>query len=75
MQKYVEGDVVQLNPETVGNKMFAACFMVITEPKSWGAQGYVTALGENGNPGGAAFYRASHEEMFYIGKAEWMIKG
>ena len=50
MNEYKEGDVVQLNPETVKNKMFAGCLMVVTEPKSWGAQGYVQALGENGNP-------------------------
>lgn len=43
--------VVQLNPETVRSPMFAGCMMVITEPKLWGAQGYVQGLGENGEPG------------------------
>lgn len=67
------GDIVQLNPETVGNKAFAACFMVVTEPKSWGAQGYVQALGESrDNPGGQAYYRAQWEEMELVGKAEWV---
>lgn len=67
-------DVVQLNPETVGNPMFSGCFMVITEPKSWGAQGYVQALGDNGKAGGQAYYRAKWEEMQYIGGAEWTVE-
>jgi hypothetical protein len=52
--------------------MFAACFMVVTEPKSFGAQGYVTALGENGEPGGQAYYRAGWDEMEFVGHAEWV---
>ena len=51
-QVLVPGMLVQLNPETVSNLMFTACIMVITEPKSFGAMGYVQALGENGEPGG-----------------------
>lgn len=57
------GEVVQLNPETCRNRMFAGCLMVVTEPKSWGAQGYVQALGENGAVGGQAYYRANWEEI------------
>lgn len=67
------GQLVQLNPETVGNRMFAGCIMVVTEPKSWGAQGYVQALGENGNPGGQAYYRAKWDDMEPVGFAEWTI--
>lgn len=66
------GDIVQINPETVRNKMFTACFMIITEIKPWGAQGYIQALGENGNQGGQAYYRATHDEMIKVGRAEWM---
>lgn len=58
-----EGTIVQLNPHTTRNRMFAGCLMVVTELKSWGAQGYVQALGENGEPGGQAYYRAKWEEM------------
>jgi len=68
------GDVVQLNPETVGNKMFGACFMTVSELKSFGCQGYVQALGENGKMGGAAYYRAKWEEMELAGSAVWMIE-
>jgi hypothetical protein len=63
-----KGDVVQLNEKAV-NPMFHYCFMTITEPKSWGAQGFVQSLGSNGEPGGRAYYRAKFEEMEYVGKA------
>lgn len=71
-QELKEGLLVQLNPETVANKMFAACIMVVTEPKDFGAQGYVQGLGEGGEPGGQAYYRAKWEEMELVGAAEWV---
>ena len=71
-QGLTKGQLVQLNPETVKNKMFSACIMVVTEPKSFGAQGYVQGLGENGDPGGQAYYRATWEEMEIVGVAEWV---
>lgn len=67
-----EGDLVQLAP-TVSNPMFAGCIMVVTEPKAWGAQGYVQALGENGKPGGHAYFRAKWEEMEPCGRAVWVV--
>ena len=71
-QELKEGQIVQLNPDTVGNPMFAACLMIVTEPKPWGAQGYVQSLGEAGMPGGQAYYRAKWEEMEVVGHAEWV---
>lgn len=68
-----EGELVQLNPETVKNKMFAACVMVVTEAKGFGAQGYVQALGSDGKPGGQAYYRAGWDEMEPVGFAEWGV--
>jgi hypothetical protein len=67
------GDIVQLNPDTVKNKMFAGCFLTVTEPKSFGVMGYVQGLGENGEPGGQAYYRASWDEMEFVGHAEWVV--
>ena len=67
----VAGDVVQLSP-TVKNPMFGGCMMIVTEPKGWGAQGFVQALGENKQMGGRAYYRATFEEMEYVGKAQWV---
>lgn len=57
------GELVQLNPETCRNRMFAGAIMTVTEPKPWGAQGYVQALGADGQPGGQAYYRAKWYEM------------
>jgi hypothetical protein len=65
------GDVVQLSPDA-RNPMFAACMMTVTEPRSWGAQGYVQALGENGKGGRQAYYRATWDEMELVGKAVWV---
>lgn len=72
--KVFPGDLVQLSPEHCKNPMFAACFMVVTEPKRWGAQGYVQMTGQDGQPGGQAYYRASFAEMVVVGKAHWVVK-
>jgi hypothetical protein len=61
------GSLVQLNPETCRNRMFAGCIMTVTEPKTWGAQGYVQALGTDEAPGGMAYYRAKWDEMEVTG--------
>jgi len=45
--------------------------MVISEPKNWGAQGYVQALGKDNKPGGLAYYRADFEEMEFVGLTVW----
>lgn len=57
------GEIVQLSPETCRNRMLAGCMMTVTEPKSFGAQGYVQVCGSGGEPGGQAYYRANWEEM------------
>jgi len=62
------GDVVQINPSH--DKVFGACFMVISEPKSWGAQGYCAVPGELG----LAYYRCKFENMEFIGRAVWVNK-
>lgn len=56
-------EIVQLDPERCHNPCFAGCLMVVTEPKAWGAEGYVQTLGEDRKPGGVAYYRAAWEEM------------
>lgn len=68
------GHVVQLNPETCRNPMFSACFrfLVVTDPRSWGVQGYVQVIGSDNQPGGLAYYRARWEEIEFIGAAEWI---
>lgn len=68
-----EGEVVQLSPVDCRNKMFGGCMMVVTEPKEWGAQGYVQALGKDGEMGGQAYYRATWEEMEFVGLTVWSV--
>lgn len=71
----VFGEIVQLNPETCRNRMFAGCMMTVTEPKPWGAQGYVQGLGQDGNPTGQAYYRAKWEEMEWTGGMAAFVVG
>ena len=49
-REYQSGDVVQLNEKT-GNAMLKYCFMTVTEPKSFGAMGFVQCTGTDGKPG------------------------
>lgn len=69
------GDIVQLNPFNCRNKMFAGCLMVVTDPKSFGAQGYVQGLGTDGEPAGQAYYRATFEEMELTGGTAFFMAG
>lgn len=64
------GDVVQLSHTT----NFPFCFMIVTEPKSFGAQGYIFMPGKLGKYPAQAHFRASSAEMVYIGKAAWVDK-
>jgi len=61
------GDVVQISPDY--DPMFGGCFMQVTEPKSWGAQGFVTAPAKE-QP--SYFYRCKFENMELIGEAVWI---
>ena len=71
-----EGDIVQLDPEKVGNKAFASCLMVVTERKDFGAQGYIVGVGDGRDqPGGNFFYRARWEEMESTGGRVVWIRG
>jgi hypothetical protein len=63
------GDVVQLAPSA--DHAFSGCFMLVTEPKPWGAQGFVSMPGGRGTPPGEAYFRAKWEMMEFIGTAAW----
>ncbi len=61
------GDIVQIDPEH--DKRFAGCLMVVSEPKPWGAQGYVRNAGSDGR----AYYRCEWANMeFTGGSAVWV---
>lgn len=62
------GDVVQIKPEH--DDRFGGCFMMVTEPKNWGAQGFVFVLGSS--QAKRAYYRCKFENMEFIGKAAWV---
>ena len=62
------GDVIQIRPDI--DEIFGGALMIVTEPKSFGAQGAVHGLGK-----GLAYYRCEFKDMEYVGKAHWEIKG
>jgi len=63
-------DIVQLHPEKTLNPHFAGCFMVVTEVKDWGVQGYCQNVG---GAGGMFYYRAGPDEYERTGgKAVWV---
>lgn len=64
----VVGDVVQLRPD-IDEGVFGGAFMLVTEPKSWGAQGAVHGLGK-----GQAYFRAKWEDMEFVGRAMWGLR-
>jgi hypothetical protein len=60
------GDVVQIAPSH--DDVFGGSLMVVTEPKGWGAQGYVNIPGR-----GLAYYRCAWEHMELVGRAPWVM--
>lgn len=63
------GDVVQIDP--AHDDVFGGCFMVVTEIKAWGVQGYVAIPGK-GDKGGDAYYRVKFQDVELIGQSEWV---
>jgi hypothetical protein len=67
------GEIVQIDPahtDERGEQWFGACLMVVTEPKSWGAQGYVQSAGVPGQQ----YYRCKFEHMEPTGgMAPWVV--
>jgi hypothetical protein len=62
------GEIVQIDPAS--DDRFGGCLMVVSEPKSWGAQGYVQNAGSNAQ----AYYRCPFENMEPTGGiAPWVI--
>lgn len=65
------GDVVQISPE-LPDCFFNGCFMLVTEVKGWGAQGFIAMPGARGEKPGAAYFRCKWENMERIGHAVWV---
>lgn len=65
----VAGDVVQIDPDL--DPRFGACFLVVSEVKPWGVQGYVS-VPEAGRAA-RAYYRVKSASMVRVGLAAWAI--
>lgn len=65
-----EGDVLQLNPKLP----FGGMLLVVTDPKQWGAQGYLCSSRsfEATKYIGRTFVRVKFADMEYIGRLEWL---
>jgi hypothetical protein len=57
-----EGDIVQISPD----HPFAGFFLIVTEPKEWGAQGYLFSAYH--------FAAVEFEDMEFCGKSHWIMK-
>ncbi len=69
MSEIAVGDVVQITPEEDEN--FGGCFMVVSEVKSWGLQGYCKVPGSQND--GVAYYRVPFDRCERIGPARWTL--
>ncbi len=66
-----EGDMLQIKPD----HKFGGMLVVVTEPKSWGCQGYLMSCYdfEAVKFKGRAFIRPKFEDMEYVGKLHWIL--
>ena len=70
----VPGDVVQISPEITHSHIGMLC--VVTEPKSWGCQGYLMhwdafdAVRVKNT--GKAYVRLRFESIEYVGRLPWI---
>ncbi len=64
------GDVVQISPD-LENCFFRGAFMMVTEPKSWGAQGFIAMPESREDMPGRAYFRCKWEDMEMVGRAPW----
>lgn len=63
-RKLEVGDIVQIAPEH--DPLFGGKLMIVSDPKAFGAQGYVDTFE------GRAYYRVAFENMEYCGHVEWV---
>lgn len=72
-QPVVVGTVLQLSPESESvQPCFRGCFLVVTEVKSWGVQGYIPGVGASfEESGGLFFLRPQWADLEFVGEAVW----
>lgn len=61
---YAPGDIVQIVDEA---DPWFGCLLVVTEPKPWGVQGFVSVPGLN-EPPGAMYRRPRNEQIVRVGR-------
>ena len=74
MSEVEAGDILQLNPD---HEFGAETFLVVTEPKEWGAQGYILSpyIIENlVRYKGKAYLRVKNGEFEKVGRLTWIRK-
>lgn len=73
---FSESDILQINPErdTDMAKRYGGMLLIVTEPKSWGAQGYLMHFCdfEAVRCDGKAFLRVKFEDVVKVGQIEWI---
>ena len=69
-RELIVGDVVQIRDNYSKDGVFDCALMIVTEPKSWGAQGAIHGLKKGHN----AYLRVKFEDMEYVGPASWIPK-
>lgn len=66
------GDVVQVKPEPIQQPWLRGVFVIVTEPKPFGLQGYIPYhSGPKDKEPGEAYIRLNFSDVEYIGKAGW----
>jgi hypothetical protein len=73
---FSEGDILQINPErdTDMAKRYGGMLLIVTEPKSWGAQGYLMHYTDFDAVrfSDKAFLRVKFEDVVKVGRMVWM---
>ena len=70
-REWQKGDIVQItNPE---HHWFPA-LIIVSEPKSFGIQGYTVIVSNSPEPNGRAYIRLKHDEIEFVGCAVFDVE-
>lgn len=62
------GSVVQLN-EHASSPCYVGCFLLVTEAKSWGVQGFVAHVTDRDTPASRIYLRQKWDAIEWVGTA------
>ncbi len=65
-REWKKGDIVQITNE---NHHWFPALIVVSEPKSFGVQGYLVVINNSDEGNGLAFIRLNHEDIELVGFA------